>query len=151
MTRRLVPMVIVLIFLAMLSACATGPSSSTSLYDRLGGKKAIAMVVNDFIDTVGSDTRIQNAMVADRLAQIDVGELKNLVTDQVCMATGGPCTYQGRDMKTAHVGLEITDAEFDYVVDDLVKTLDKYKVSEREQQELLSLLAPMRPDIVQAL
>ena len=135
----------------LLSACATGsPKPQASLYDRLGGKKAIDMVVNDFIDTVGNDQRIQNPKVSDRLAAIDIDRLKGLVADQVCMATGGPCDYQGKDMHSSHVGLDITNAEFDWVVDDLVKTLNQYKVPDPEQQELLALLAPMRADIVQA-
>jgi len=62
---------------------------------------------------------------------------------------GWPYEYTGRDIKTTHARLGITDTEFDAVVDDLVKTLDKYKVPEREKNELLSLLAPMRKDIVE--
>jgi hemoglobin len=140
----------VIIFSAffLLSACATdSPQPQVSLYDRLGGKKAIDLVVNDFIDTVGNDQRIQNQNVSERLAAIDIDRLKKLVADQVCMAAGGPCDYQGRDMHSSHVGLDITNAEF---VDDLVKTLNQYKVPDPEQQELLALLAPMRADIVQA-
>ncbi len=134
----------------LFTACATDVSKpSTSLYERLGGKKAIEMVVSDFIDTVGGDKRIQNPRVADRLAAIDINQLKSLVVDQVCMAAGGPCTYTGRTMKEAHTNLGITTAEFNYVVDDLVKTLDKYKVPQKEQQELLALLGPMKPDIVE--
>jgi hemoglobin len=143
----------VIIFSAffLLSACATeSPQPQASLYDRLGGKKAIDLVVHDFIDTVGNDPRIQNPKVSERLAAIDIDRLKELVADQVCMATGGPCEYKGRDMHSSHVGLDITNAEFDYVVDDLVKTLNQYKVPDPEQQELLALLAPMRTDIVQA-
>jgi hemoglobin len=143
----------VIIFSAffLLSACATdSPKPQASLYDRLGGKKAIDLVVNDFIDTVGNDQRIQNPKVSERMANIDIDRLKGLVADQVCMAAGGPCEYKGRDMISTHLGLDITNVEFDYVVDDLVKTLDKYKVPEREKQELLALLAPMRADIVQA-
>ncbi len=120
----------------------------TSLYDRLGGMKAIQAVVNDFIDTVGGDKRITNAKVAQRLKEIDIAKLKSLVADQVCAGSGGPCEYKGRSMKESHAGLGITDAEFGYVVDDLVKTLDKYNVPEKEKGELLAILGPMKPDIV---
>jgi hemoglobin len=131
--------------------CATPTiREKASLYERLGGKPAIEAVVNDFIDRVGSDPRITNERVKARLAAIHIPTLKWQVTNQVCAATGGPCEYTGRDMKSAHTGLEITNAEFDNVVDDLVKTLDQFKVPEREKNELLSLLAPMRDDIVQA-
>ena len=150
MSRFLVTGSVLLCILIVLSACGTTPSQTkSSLYDRLGGKKAIDMVVSDFVDTVGSDTRIQNKKVGERLAAIDVNNLKRLVSDQVCMASGGPCQYTGRDMNTTHKGLEITEAEWNYVVDDLVKTLNKYKVPDREQQELLALLGPMKGDIVE--
>ena len=105
--------------------------------------------MNDFIDAVGSDEHITNEKVKASLASIYITSLKMHVTDQVCMATGEPCDYTGRDMKLTHVGLEIANDEFDYVLDDLVKTLNAYKVPEREQDELLSLLGPMRDDIVE--
>ena len=66
------------------------------------------------------------------------------------MATGGPCTYAGRSMKEAHAGMDITEAEFEIMVDDLVQTLNAYKVPKKEQDELLALLAPMKSDVVQA-
>ena len=151
MVRSLVNGSVLLALLIAFTACGTTPApTKASLYDRLGGKKAIDMVVNDFVDTVGSDPRIKNQKVADRLAAIDIDNLKRLVSDQVCMAAGGPCKYTGRDMKTTHQDLGITEAEWNYVVDDLVKTLNKYKVPDQEQQELLALLGPMKTDIVEA-
>jgi hemoglobin len=135
----------------MIVGCATPTiKQDTSLYERLGGKSAIEAVVNDFIDRVGADPRITNEKVKARIAAIDIPTLKWQVTNQVCAASGGPCKYTGRDMVSSHAGLMITNAEFDAVVDDLVKTLDQFKVQEREKNELLSLLAPMRADIVQA-
>ncbi|MBI4714658.1 MAG: group 1 truncated hemoglobin [Nitrospirae bacterium] len=137
--------VAVIFALVAASGCAAPTIMPTpSLYDRLGGKEAIAAVVNDFMELVGEDTRIQHAPVPERIPAI-----KTLLADMVCQASGGPCTYGGRDMKSAHAGMGITNAEFDAVVDDLVKTLDKYKVGEKEKNELLSLLAPMRSDIVE--
>lgn len=142
--------IIILTLLAVLSACATSESKTeATLYDRLGGKEAIQAVVSDFVDTVGADKRITNQKVADRLKVIDINRLKELLTEQVCMGSGGPCKYTGRDMKTTHVGLQISNQDFDYVVDDLVKTLDKYKVPEKEKNDLLAILGPMRPDIVE--
>ena len=77
-----------------------------------------------------------------RLGAIHIPTLKVHVTNQVCAVTGGPCEYTGWDMTSTHKGLEITNAEFDYVVDDLATTLDQYKVPEREKSEVLSLLGP---------
>jgi hemoglobin len=73
-----------------------------------------------------------------------------MLVEMVCQATGGPCVYTGRNMKAAHAGMGISHAEFDAVVDDLVQTLNTYEVPEREQHELLALLAPLRDDIVEA-
>jgi hemoglobin len=118
--------------------------AGTSLYDRLGGKTAIAAVVADFVANVAADTRI-NA----RFATTDLARLKGHLVDQICMATGGPCVYRGRDMKTTHAGMRITDAEFGALVEDLVAALDRFKVPAREKSELLGLLAPMKKDIVE--
>jgi hemoglobin len=115
-----------------------------SLYDRLGGTPAITAVVGDFLEAVGNDGRVKNQPPPAR-----VPALKQSLVDLVCQATGGPCVYKGRDMKAAHAGMGITPAEFDAVVDDLVKTLDKYEVPAREKNELLALLGPMRGDIVE--
>ena len=74
-----------------------------------------------------------------------------LLVEQICAASGGPCTYTGRDMKTAHAGMGITSPQFDALVEDLVATLDKFKVPVREKNELLSVLGPMKSDIVTAM
>ena len=71
-----------------------------------------------------------------------------MLVDQICTGTGGPCTYTGRDMKSVHAGMRISDAEFDALVGDLVKALDKFKVPEKEKGELLGVLGPMKGDIV---
>ena len=151
MRNNLSHLFVTLLVMLWVVGCATLPSEpEASLYERLGGKPAIEAVVNDFVNQVGADMRITNEKVKTRLAAIHIPTLKWHVANQVCMHTGGPCEYTGRDMTSTHVGLVITNAGFDYVVDDLVKTLDQYKVPEREKNELLSLLAPMRADIVQA-
>ncbi len=150
MNTNFYKLLMMLSLMVVLGGCATAELTSTpSLYDRLGGKPAIQAVVSDFVDMVGGDTRIQNEKVGAKLAAIDINQLKSHLVDQVCMASGGPCTYTGRDMKTTHKGLGITEAEFNWVVDDLVKTLDKYKVPSKEKGELLALLGPMKSDIVE--
>jgi hemoglobin len=121
-----------------------------SLHDRLGGTDAIRAVVDKFVDRASTDERITNKAVNNRMAQIDLGKLKGYIADQMCQAAGGPCEYTGRDMKSAHAGLNITNAEFDYVVEDLAVTLDEFKVPEQEKNEVLAILAPLRADVVQA-
>ena len=117
-----------------------------TLYERLGGKGAITAVVEDFVGRVAADKRING-----KFALANIPRLKMLLVEQICAASGGPCTYTGRDMKTAHAGMGITGPQFDALVEDLVATLDKFKVPAREKNELLSVLGPMKSDIVTAM
>ena len=119
------------------------PMQDASLYDRLGGKAAITAVVDDFIGNVAGDARINR-----RFAATDIPRLKAMLVDQICAGTGGPCKYTGRDMATAHEGMNIRSDEFDALVQDLVKSLDKFKVPAREKGELLGVLGPMKGAIV---
>ncbi len=114
-----------------------------SLYDRLGGKPAITAVIEDFVGNVAADTRINR-----RFANADVPRLKRMLVDQVCEATGGPCRYTGASMVDAHRGMNITEAEFNALVDDLVKSFDKFKVPAQEKTELLTALGSMKAQIV---
>jgi len=142
--------------LVSLAACAGKPKTDTtgggggggttdSLYDRLGKMDAITAVVDDFVANVAADARI-NAFFANA----DVPHLKKMLVDQICAATGGPCKYTGKDMKTAHAGMGVKSPDFDALVEDLKKSLDKFKVPAKEQGELLGALAPMKGDIVTA-
>jgi hemoglobin len=115
-----------------------------SLYERLGEKDAIIAVVDDFVGRCAADDRI-NA----KFARTDVPRLKRMLVDQVCAASGGPCTYSGREMRTTHEGMSVTAGEFDALVGDLVATLDRFGVGAAENDELLHLLSPMRGDIVE--
>ncbi len=119
-------------------------SSMPSLYERLGGKPAITAVVEDFVGRVAADNRING-----RFANANIPRLKMMLVDQICAASGGPCTYTGRDMKSAHAGMGISGAEFDALVGDLVATLNAFKVPEREKNELLGALGPMKKDIAE--
>jgi hemoglobin len=136
----------VLMATLLLGACqnmGTMPMQQKSLYDRLGGQGAIVAVVDDFVGNVAADNRINKFF-----ARTDIPRLKRLLVEQICAGTGGPCTYTGRDMKSAHAGMGITDAQFNALVEDLVKSLDKFKVPEKEKGELLGILGPMKPSIV---
>ncbi|GJL57076.1 MAG: group 1 truncated hemoglobin [Nitrospirales bacterium] len=130
------------------TACSTVESpvgtSTTSLYDRLGQKPAITAVVDEFVGNVANDNRING-----RFATTDIPRLKGHLVDQVCMATGGPCTYTGRDMVETHKGMRISNSDFSALVEDLIAALDTFKVPQAEQKELLGLLGSMKPDIVE--
>ena len=115
-----------------------------SLYDRLGGKPAITAVVDDFVGRVAADNRING-----KFANTDIPRLKMLLVEQICQASGGPCTYTGRSMKATHLGMGVSSSDFDALVGDLVTTLNKFKVPEREKNDLLGALGPMKGDIVE--
>lgn len=118
-------------------------AADKSLYDRLGGKPAITAVVEDFVGRVAADARING-----KFANANIPRLKSMLADQICQASGGPCTYSGRDMKSAHAGMGISGEEFDTLVGNLVATLNKFKVGDREKNELLGALGPMKQDII---
>lgn len=118
--------------------------TEASLYDRLGGKPAITLVVDDFVGRVAKDERINS-----RFANTNIPKFKMKLVEQICSASGGPCTYTGKDMKTTHAGMGISKSEFGSLVEALVTTLDKFKVGQREKNELLGALGPMQSDIVE--
>jgi len=137
---------LVLLAAVLLGACqdtSMKPMMQKSLYDRLGGKDAITAVVDDFVGNVAVDKRINGFF-----AKADIPRLKRNLVDQICSATGGPCAYTGKDMKTAHKGMGITDADFNALVEDLTKSLNKFSVPAKEQGELLGILGPLKPQIV---
>lgn len=119
-----------------------------SLYHRLGGKKGIKTVVNDFVANVGADNRI-NHYFADTVKDPKrLDKFKDNLEDQICQTAGGPCKYKGKDMKSAHKGMHITDADFNALVEDLVKALDKNNVGATEKNELLTALGGLKDQIV---
>jgi hemoglobin len=137
--------VLVVVVALTVAACASAPPEPT-LYQRLGGREAIKAVVVDFVANVAADARVNSRFKG--LQPAAVSKLHTNLADQICDATGGPCAYLGRDMKTAHAGMRISDAEWTATVEDLVKSLNKFKVGAKEQQELLAILGPMKKDIV---
>lgn len=123
---------------------AKADEAPKALFERLGGKPAIEAVIDDFLGRVGADERINSGFAVGHLPR-----LRQRLVELVCAATGGPCTYSGRDMGTVHAGMKITNEQFDALVGHLVATLDKFKVPEKEKGELLGLLGPMRSSIVE--
>ena len=115
-----------------------------SLYERLGGLEAITAVVDSFVARCASDDTINK-----KCGRTDVPRLKKMLVDEVCEATGGPCTYTGRGMEETHDGMQVTAGEFDALVEDLVAPLDGFDVPKPEQDELLALLGPMGDGIVE--
>ena len=119
------------------------------LYDRLGKKKAIAAVVDEFVSRVAADNRINKYFGATASEPARLKKFKGNLVDQICQASGGPCKYTGKDMKTAHMGMGVSGGDFGALVEDLVWALDKLHVGKTEKDELLSALGPMKGDIVE--
>ena len=122
--------------------------AKTTLYQRMGGYDNLAGIVGDFLKQLGEDHAF------DRFGQgrgkNSLERARQLIVDQVCSLTGGPCIYIGRDMKTAHQGLKITQAEWEAAGNHLKASLTKYKVAAADQDEFMGLIEKLRPDIVEA-
>jgi hemoglobin len=120
-----------------------------SLYERLGGVYAIATVVDDFIDRLMDDARLNaNPKVNEAHHKVARAGFKYLVSEQVCEATGGPQRYTGRSMYDSHADLEITEQEWQAFLDDFKQTLDRFGVPETEQAELFAIVDSTKKDIV---
>lgn len=129
----------------------TSTSSKTAkqktLFDKLGGKKGITAIVDDFVANVGKDERVSSFFAATMADPQRMAHFKSSLVDQFCQASGGPCKYAGKDMKTAHEGMGIKTEHFNAVVEDLTAALDKHKVGADEKSQLIGALGPMKPDI----
>lgn len=149
MARRVIGLAWAAFLVVGVYGCATmgeQKAAGPTLYRQLGGREGIAIVVDDFVANVVGDNRINARFKGLQPAQ--VFKLKSHLADQICDASGGPCAYVGRDMKTTHKGMGITEAEWTATVEALVKALDKNNVPAGAKNALLAVLGPMKPDIV---
>ncbi len=125
------------------------PTEKPSLYDKLGSVYSIATVVDNLIDRVMVDPRLNaNPLVDEAHHRFPPAGFKYLVTEMVCWATGGPQEYTGRSMADSHAHLKITSAEWEAFLDDFQQTLDKFAVPAKEQAELKAIVNSTRSDIV---
>lgn len=124
-------------------------ASQPTLYERLGGVYAIAAVVDDFIDRIMIDSRLNaNPNVDEAHHRVSKAGFKYLVTEQVCWAAGGPQRYTGRSMRDSHAHLDITEFEWQSFLDDLRQSFDKFEVPAAERSELLAIVESTKSDIV---
>ena len=114
-----------------------------TLYERLGGQPAITAVVDQFVANLVADDRIK-----ERFADTDLPKFRWQLMRQICQATGGPCTYIGRDMKSAHQGMNISQGEFIWTSEHLAQALEASDVAAKEKGELLALIGSMQDQIV---
>ena len=129
---------------------APAEMAKPSLYNRIGGLMGITQVVDDFINKMVTDKQINmNRAVADARQRVPAPYLKFQVATMVCQATGGPCAYTGRDMKSSHAELHITQKEWDRMAAIFKTSLDKYKVPKAEQDELFAIVGSTHDQIVE--
>lgn len=114
-----------------------------SLFDRMGGATVVAKVVDELLDLSISDPRTKRSF-----QKINLRRLREKLNEQVCALSNGPCQYTGDSMKEVHAGLDITDAEFNGLVEHMITALDDNGVGLREKNELIKLLAPMKRDVI---
>lgn len=129
------------------ASIAGGLQEKKTLYARLGGYDAIALVVDDFITRLATDKRFERFFAG--FSEDSKKRLRQHILDQFCAAAGGPCIYTGREMRTSHKGLGITEADWDAAAKHLVAALDKYKVPEAEKNDLLAFVTSQKKDIVE--
>ena len=145
---RIVTLLALFVLLAPALATAQSPAAAgPTLYSRLGGYDAIAAVTDAFIGRMVADQALAPFFAGHSVNSLQ--KIRQLVVDQLCAATGGPCVYTGRDMKTTHTGLGITKAHWTSAVGHLVATLDQFKVPAKEKQELLAIASTLEKDIVE--
>ncbi len=114
-----------------------------SLYRGFGEREGLVRIIDDATNRWVSDDRIK-----DTFDDINLDRFKRLLVDQLCELIGGPCHYKGRDMYHAHKGLHLDNAQFNALVEDLQRAMDKYDIPFRTQNRLLAILAPMQRDVV---
>jgi len=120
-----------------------------ALYKSLGGKKAITLVVDAFVNNCAMDNRINSFFKATASDPKRLKTFKTNLVNQICEASGGPCKYTGKTMKAAHTGMGVSTGDFNATVEDLVKALDMYKVKQADKDALLGALGGMKGDIVE--
>ena len=139
--------------LAAAAPAPVPPEEKQSLYMRLGGEPAIKAVVDDFVGRAASNPKVNFTRAGSpaewKATDENVAKLKKHLVQMVCAVSGGPQKYEGRDMKSSHAGMKITNAEFDAIVGDLIATLKKFNVPQAEIDELVGIVATTRGDIVE--
>jgi hemoglobin len=130
-----------------LATPALAQPAAPTLYQRLGGYDALAAVTDDFLGRLSTDPGFGRFFAGH--SSDSIRHIRQHIVDQLCAVTGGPCVYTGRDMKTAHAGLHITEKDWDGSVQHLVATLDKFKVPAREKDEVLATVSTLKKDIVE--
>jgi hemoglobin len=139
--------IVTLCFFAAMLVTAVRPSHAQmapndSLYKAFGEKAGIAALIDDFVARLVADPRTKPAF-----EHADLDNLRSKLVDQLCELSGGPCKYTGKDMKTAHAGMDVQKSDFNALVEVLQQSMDMKHIPFTSQNKMLALLAPMNRDI----
>jgi len=129
------------------SSC-TAEKTETTLYSELGGLDTIELIVDDFLHNISADTVISDAFLPTFNDNARFQGFRSHLIDQICEMSGGPCVYKGKTMVNAHQGMNVTEEEFNAMVADLVQAMNNVSIPQAGQDELLSRMAALKPDIV---
>lgn len=129
--------------LAQSDASAYPVTPAPGLYAALGEEAGLHRLMDDFVKNLAADPRL-----AAQFKDTTLNQLAGQLTIQICQLTGGPCVYNGPDMKTLHADMEVTRAKFNALVEVLQATMDAHKIPFTRQNQLLALLAPMHRDVI---
>jgi hemoglobin len=138
---------VVLSLLLTIAGSMPSHAQEKTLYERVGGYDALAKVVDDFVGRLVMDKQFEKFFVGH--AEDSKKRIRQHILDLFCEKTGGPCIYTGREMRTSHAGLGITNADWDAAAKHLVASLDKFKVPEKEKGEILTFVTSLKKDIVE--
>jgi hemoglobin len=148
LSQRILAVLTLVLAMSWSAGCAVAQQKpEQSLYKRLGGYDAIAAVVDEFLNRAANDKQLSRFLIG--LSTDSKRRLRQLIVDQLCEATGGPCFYTGRTTKAAHAGLGITESDWQVNVKLLVASLDKFKVPQGEKDDLLAVASSLKGDIVE--
>jgi hemoglobin len=139
-TAKLKACLLVCVTVMLISACA---SRQISLYDRIGGEQKVAQIADYYIDEIQYDRQILSFFLDS-----DIDRFREKLIEHVCVHIDGPCTYTGDDMIKVHTGMNITEADFNRVVELLINAMTRADVPHRLQNQVLARFAPMRGEMV---
>lgn len=131
---------LVTLILGLFSACAT---QQVSLYEQIGGETKVAQISDYFIEEIQYDRRILSFFLDS-----DIDRFREKLSEHICVHIGGPCSYTGDDMVKVHTGMNITEADFNRVVELLINAMNRAEVPHRLQNQVLARFAPMRGDMI---
>ena len=145
--KTFLPLLVLFLFMSWGPTTHAQDKTEKSLYERLGGYDAVAAVCDEFIKRLAGDKQLARFLVG--LSDDSKKKLRQHLVNQFCAATGGPCVYTGRDMKTVHTGLGISESEWETGAKHLSDTLDKFKVPKKEKDEVIAFVSGLKKDIVE--